>query len=203
MAGSSGQRGSRSSRREQELVATALELFSEMGYQETSIQELADALGITRSLFYYYFRSKEELLWRIIGHLGDELLEAIRPIATGPGSAAERFRQVVETHIGILLANLDAYRVYFAELNLVADRREQQLRQRSDEYHDLVSALVAEGQATGEFREGDPLTLVRLLMGMAYSVTDWYSGEGEDIGRVAADCMIAALGNFDTSVKPA
>src|SRR5262249_45372252 len=153
--------------------------------------------------FYYYFRSKEELLWRIIGHLGDELLEAIRPIATGPGSATERFRRLVEAHVAILLGNLDAYRVYFAELNLVADRRERELKQRSDECHDLVSALVPEGQAPGEFRQGDPLTLVRLLMGMAYSVTDWSSGEGGDVGRVAADCMIAALGNFDTSVKPA
>ena len=174
-------------------MAKALELFSEMGYQETTIQELADTLGITRSLFYYYFRSKEELLWRIIGHLADALLEAIRPIVTGPGSATERFRRVIEAQVDLVLANLDAYRVYFAELNLVADRRERHLKHRADEYHALVSALIAEGQATGEFREGDPVTLVRLLMGMAFSVTDWYSPGGGDVRRIAADCMIAAL----------
>ena len=164
-----------------------------MGYQETSLQELADTLGITRSLFYYYFRSKEELLWRIIGHLGDTLIEAIRPIVTGPGSETERLRGVVETHVDVVLENLDAYRVYFAELNLVADRRDRYLQQRANEYHELLSALISEGQATGEFREGDPLTLVRLLTGMAYSVTDWYSPDGGDVRGIAADIVVAAL----------
>jgi len=67
--------------REQQLVAQAVELFSHGGYRETSIREIAEKLGITRPLFYYYFDSKEELLWGIIGHIGYRLLEQGRPIA--------------------------------------------------------------------------------------------------------------------------
>ena len=65
--------------REDELLQNAIRLFSRGGFQQTSLQEIASELGITRPLFYYYFESKEDLLWRIIGHLGD-LLEQAEPI---------------------------------------------------------------------------------------------------------------------------
>src|SRR5258705_9821979 len=104
--------------REEELLRNAIQLFSHGGFRETSLQAIADELGITRPLFYYYFDSKEDLLWRIIGHLGDALLERARPIATAPGRPTERIARLLAKHIEALIENWDAFRIYYAERHL-------------------------------------------------------------------------------------
>jgi TetR/AcrR family transcriptional regulator, cholesterol catabolism regulator len=184
-------------KREEQLVAKAVELFSNGGYRETSLQEIADKLGIARPLFYYYFETKEELLWRIIGHLGDELLENARPVADADAAPGDKLSRLIETHVSALLTNVDAFRIYFAERHLVKGARHRRLNKGETAYQDLICAVIVEGQRSGEFRDGDPATLTRLLTGMANSTTRWYSDTGtlsiEELSRVAAECATAAV----------
>src|SRR5215471_10049591 len=91
--------------REQAILDQALELFSRQGYRETTLQEIADRLGITRPAFYYYFRSKEDVLWRLVENLGIRLLDQATPVARGEGSPAERLRTLMVRHARTVLAN--------------------------------------------------------------------------------------------------
>jgi AcrR family transcriptional regulator len=163
---------------EDQLVENALKLFSRGGFRETSLQEIADGLGITRPLFYYYFDSKEDLLWRLIGHLGDSLLERARPLAAAEASATERFRLLIESHVRTLLENVDAFRVYFAERHLLEGKRDRRLKRGELAYLELLTDLVAEGQASGEFKSGEPNVLAHLATGTANSVLSWYHPDG-------------------------
>lgn len=184
-------------KREEQLVAKALELFSNGGYRETSLQEIADRLGIARPLFYYYFETKEDLLWRIIGHLGDELLENARPIAESDAPPEEKLQALIETHVRALLSNVDAFRIYFAERHLVKGPRHRRLKKGETAYQELISGVVLEGQRAGAFRDGDPAVVTRLLIGMANSVTRWYSASGslsiDELSREAAELAAGTL----------
>src|ERR1700678_1953936 len=120
-------------RREEQLIEQALALFSDGGYGETSLQEIADKLGITRPLFYYYFASKADLLWRLIGHVGDTLLLGARPIAASDAAPAAKLRQILEAHATALLENRNTFRIYFAERHLVEGKRNRTLKRGEDE----------------------------------------------------------------------
>lgn len=164
--------------REDELLQNAIRLFSRGGFQETSLEEIARELGITRPLFYYYFESKEDLLWRIIGHLGDSLLEQAGPIAAAAEVPAERLRQIIEKHIKTLLDNIDAFRVYFAERHLLTGSKDLRIKRGELRYHNLVAAIISEGQQLNQFRAGDPHFLTRLSMGTANAPLRWYRPSG-------------------------
>jgi TetR/AcrR family transcriptional regulator, cholesterol catabolism regulator len=164
--------------REEELLRNAIQLFSRGGFRETSLQEIADELGITRPLFYYYFESKEDLLWRIIGHLGDTLLDQARPIAVADETPTRRLTRLFERHVETLLENVDAFRIYFAERNQLSGKRDLRLKRGERLYHELITEVIMEGQRLGEIRPGDPNLAARLAMGTANSLLRWFTPAG-------------------------
>jgi AcrR family transcriptional regulator len=170
-------------KREDELLQNAIRLFSRGGFQETSLEEIARELGITRPLFYYYFESKEDLLWRIIGHLGDSLLEQAEPIAAAAEIPTERIRQIMEKHIKTLLDNIDAFRIYFAERHLLTGNRELRIKRGELRYHNLIADIISQGQELHQFRAGDPHFLTRLCVGTANSPLRWYRRGGSMSSR--------------------
>lgn len=181
--------------REEQLLRQALELFSQSGFRETSLQEVADRLNITRPLLYYYFESKDDLLWRIVGHLGDELLNRARPIAASRLDPVEKMRRLLEGHADTLLLNVDAFRIYFAERHLLAGAREASRKRTPEQaefdrarhermlrgetaYAEIQRTVVSEAQQAGLFKAGDPALLARIVTGMGNSLVHWF-----DTGR--------------------
>ncbi len=178
--------------REEELLKNAIQLFSRGGFRETSLQEIADELGITRPLFYYYFESKEDLLWRIICHLGDTLLEQARPIAVMDETPTRRLSLLFKQHVEILLENVDAFRIYFAERHQLSGKRDLRLRRGERLYHDLITEVITEGQRLGEIGAGDAHLAARLAMGTANSLLRWYT----PAGAIPAEELVSATVEF-------
>lgn len=183
--------------REEQILQEALRLFSEVGYHGTSLQEIADELGITRPAFYYYFDSKNELLWRLIGTLGDQLLEEARPIVAAEASPAEKLRDLLIAHTRTILGNREAFKIYFAERHLVGRRRDRQLRRGEERYHRLIESVIREGQLAELFRHGDSSVLSLLATGLANSTLQWFKPTRDlsvdDVSALVADLGLAAI----------
>ena len=184
-------------KREEQLLRHALALFSNSGYRETSLQEIADKLGITRPLFYYYFNSKEDLLWRLIGHIGDELRDGARPIAESDAEPVEKLRQLLKAHAQTILKSRDAFRIYFAERHLVEGQRNRALKRGEDEYFGLISQIIGEGQRLGVFRKENRRVLAHLVIGQVNSIVRWFEPGGmmsaEDLSVLTADLAVQGL----------
>jgi AcrR family transcriptional regulator len=191
--------------RELRLQQQARFFFSVNGYEAASVQEIADALGITRPLFYYYFRSKEELLWRIIGELGDELLAQAREAITADEPPARILRNIIRLHANALLSDSEAFKIYFIERRTLTEERELAIRQGEVEYVQTIAAVVTAAQRASEIRDGDPHVLARLMTGLANSVLRWYSPDGdlgrEELAALVADTAIAGLRRGASTVE--
>jgi len=75
-----------------ELTAVAVELFSEKGYEETTVEQIAAAAGVSRSSFFRYFSSKEEVLLQAVDDTGEQVATALaqRPADEAPWTALRR-----------------------------------------------------------------------------------------------------------------
>jgi len=71
-------------RRKQEFLDTALELFSQRGYEKTTIQHIIDAMGVSKGAFYHYFQSKEDLVEQIAAAYADRVVLMWVEIAAMP-----------------------------------------------------------------------------------------------------------------------
>jgi AcrR family transcriptional regulator len=192
-----GPNGGAKSLREAQLIQQARVLFSGGGYMETSLQDIADKLGITRPLFYYYFESKADLLWRLIGHVGDTLRDGARPIAASDATPVKKLRQILEAHAAALLENRDTFRIYFAERHLLEGKHHRALKRGEDEYFGLIAQVIGEGQRAGVIRKENRRVLAHIVTGQVNSLLRWFEPDGmmsaEDLGRLSADITIRGL----------
>lgn len=83
-------RGSRPSAGAQRVLDAALDLFSERGFEGTSLQDIADRLGVTKAAVYYHFHTKDELLQALVRPAFDDLLALVAEGRRRPGGARGR-----------------------------------------------------------------------------------------------------------------
>ncbi|MCO1603311.1 TetR/AcrR family transcriptional regulator [Desulfosporosinus nitroreducens] len=83
-----------------ELVEIAEKLFLEKGYEETSIEDILKASGLSKGGFYHYFKSKEEVLAESINNFAESLLKELEPIIEDQGlNALEKLNRFMEKKI--------------------------------------------------------------------------------------------------------
>ena len=184
--------------REREIYDVAAAIFHRKGYAGTSLQDIADAVGLLKGSLYYYIDSKEDLLYRITQaiHEGARAnLEASRVVG-GPASA--RMRALVEGHVLAFRERLAWIRVFYTEHTaLSVDRRHEIVAERR-EYERYVDDLLREGQDDGSFCPGlDPRVVGSGILTMVNSVYLWYrpscDAPIEQIAAMYGDFVLSGL----------
>lgn len=181
-----------------QILQVAVTLFIEQGYDATSVAQLADRLGLTKSALYHHFDSKEELLAVALEQaLGG--LEAVldTPDATA-GTAADRLAAVLRGAVRVLVAQLPAVTLLLrVRGNSDTERTALQRRRAFDQ---SVTALVRAAQDEGSVRADiDARVATRLVFGMVNSLIEWYRPTGvEDADQLADDVLAVALDGLRT-----
>ena len=126
--------------RRKQLIATAIEVFARDGYHNTSMNDVAEAAGVTKPVLYQHFASKRELYRDILGEIGDELADTIAKAiaeAAGPRQQIElgfrAYFRFVETHN-------DAFRVLFG----AGTRRDEEFAHEARRVEGSIAELAAE-----------------------------------------------------------
>lgn len=132
------------------ILATARNLVSEGGWQETQIASVAAAAGIATGTVYRYFPSKAELFAEVLGTVSQREAEVLAGIAVSDGSALERLAACVATFVKRAMRNP---RLAYA---LIAEPCEPEidsarLTWRAD-ISEVIRRLIEAGQANGEIR---------------------------------------------------
>ncbi|TDE55962.1 TetR/AcrR family transcriptional regulator [Nonomuraea mesophila] len=155
------------------VLSIAVGVFNERGYDGTSMEDLARALGVTKSAIYYHVPGKEQLLARALDRALDGLSEMVADERAASGPAIERLEWVVRQSVRILVDRLP----YVTLLLRVRgnSRTEQAALERRREFDAFISRLVKEAAAEGSIRpDVDPALVTRLLFGTVNSIADWY-----------------------------
>lgn len=155
------------------LLAVAVEVFIERGYDGTSMEDLARAAGITKSSIYHHVESKEHLLRLAVERALDALF-SLAGEAREPGvPAVRRLQRLVGRMVEVLVAELP-YVTLMLRVRGNTDTERYALERRR-EFDQLMRELVAEAAAAGGIRSDLDLAVVeRLVTGMINSITEWY-----------------------------
>lgn len=132
------------------ILRAAATLFHRDGYEGTTMQEIARAVGLTKGSLYHHIRGKQALLYEILQHTLDRSLPDLERIATSPHPATERLRDAVRLHILTLVNDRDNVACFIEEGRSLAPEYRDAYVAHRDRYESLFRGIVADGIASGE-----------------------------------------------------
>jgi AcrR family transcriptional regulator len=153
-----------------DVLAVAAELFRARGYRATTLEEIADALGVTRAALYYYFDTKQALLEEICARSMDTVEAALQEVQDVP-DAGERLRAFARQLA--LNSGTDAARVFFRDAKELRPEVRAKLRDRAHRITRGAEEILEGGIAAGQFRPIDVRIAAPALLATLNSLPDW------------------------------
>jgi AcrR family transcriptional regulator len=167
------------------LLAVAVTVFNERGYDGTSMEDLSRRLGISKSSIYYHVASKEDLLRLALDRALDGLFAVADEARAGDRPAIERLEQLVRGSVRVLAERLPYVTLLVRAHGNTPTERRALARRR--EFDGIVADLVKQAERDGDIRpDVEPAITARLLFGMVNSLVEWYRP-----GRAAVDGGLA------------
>jgi AcrR family transcriptional regulator len=173
------------------LLAVAVSVFNERGYDGASMGDLSRELGITKSSIYHHVDSKEELLALALDRALDGLFAVADEVKAEIGPAIDRLERLVRGSVLVLAERLPYVTLLLRARGNTATERRALARRR--EFDEIVADLVKQAERDGDIRpDVDPAVTARLLFGMVNSLAEWYRPGREIAAGALADAICAA-----------
>lgn len=152
--------------RRQELLDAARALFVAKGYDNTSINDIIDAVGVSKGALYYYFASKAEILDAIALQETDRIVEITRRIAADPGLTA--LEKINRNAVEVQLARAARARARYQITHASGQTNNAKFAAKMHEYALQVGApalqsIIEQGQHEGVFDAPEPAELAQLI----------------------------------------
>jgi AcrR family transcriptional regulator len=191
-------RSRRPQRRRDEVLDVAARVFAERGFEGTTIQDIADRLGILKGSLYYYIDSKEHLLYELIADVWTGALELLAEVRASEDDPVTQLRELVRRHVAYVGTNVAKASLFLHELqSLTGKHRRVVFRQLSD-YERGVTEIVQAAQQQGTLRSDvDPHLVTMALLGASNWLSPWYGSRTrvvpEDVGEQYASMLVDGL----------
>jgi AcrR family transcriptional regulator len=175
--------------RDQEVLETAIRLFSEKGYASTSVQDLADELGMLKGSLYYYIDTKETLLRRIFEDSHAACSEIAERHRASEGAPLDRLEAFLVEYALWYVTHLQRASLFAREWRYASDDLKAFMSKQRKYYDTVVSEFVKAAQDNGDVRKDLDVRLATyFVMSAVSSLPDWFNPRGQQSAqKVAAE----------------
>ncbi len=178
------------------IMVGAADLFSQNGYQSTSMRDVAEKAGLQVSSLYRHVTGKQDLLYTVLDRLMDEVLDVGRQALTEGTSAPDRLRRLI--HNNICLVRPEETALLQSELGNLEPRDRSRLVEKRDAYQTMWLSVLDDGVARGDFVTQDVNVVYFGIMGAINYVEFWHNPEGKlsraEVAEIFADWILKSLG---------
>lgn len=185
--------------READVLEAAIDVFSEKSFAGSTVQDVAEAVGMLKGSLYYYIDSKDDLLFRILDRAHAEASGILAETKLLEAEPLERLRVYLERYIVFFLENIRTMTLYVREWRYLDESHRGRIVAQMRDYEDFVVGLIAEARERGDVdADLDPKYAAFFIIGAIASLPDWYRSGGrerpEDIARRYADLALRSVG---------
>jgi AcrR family transcriptional regulator len=199
----------KSTRREllrESILEAASNLFIQRGFQGTSMGDIAEAMGATRTALYYYFRNKEAILQELVSEVTVMAGTLASQAADPQADPAQALRQMVKQHARLILGHPVQFRVVERnEENLPAPLRKSAQAARRQVLDRFEHTLQA-GMQAGQFQVVAPKVAAFAILGMCNWCAWWFDPKGavplDEVADMLAQFALRAVAGADEACRP-
>lgn len=183
------------------IVQAGARMFTERGYDSTSLDQIAEKVKIHKTTLYHYINNKEDILYRALMITLEGLAEVLEDAESGKAPPLERLRRFFNALIEVQTTDVGRCLCLIGPQPL-GKKTGQEIKKQMRRLDQAVRNLISEGVADGSIRPSDPRLASAMLFGAFNWVARWYRKGGEytpaDIGKAYLNFFIegiAASGN--------
>ena len=180
------------------VLETAARLICEKGYEAASVQDIADACGLTKAGLYYYIRSKEDLLLEIQNYGMDIFEERVLLPVLNIADPVERLKACMEKNIHLVTEGWSKeVTIILHEHETLTGAARAQINARKKRYVHFLESSFEEAMREGRIRKVEPRVAAFSFLGMILWIYKWFRPEGklksEQIAREMQDLFFGGL----------
>jgi AcrR family transcriptional regulator len=188
------------------LLAIAAGLIAEKGYEQTAIRDVGRETGVSLPGMYYYFKSKEDLLFQIQHRTFASLLEAQQAVVDAGDPPERKLGRLIVGHLTFYAQHPNEMKVCTFELESMRGQPYEQIRRLRRRYYALLASVIDEALRCSGRVDSSGL-LVRHLTLFAFGMLNWIfmwydparDGSVERLGEEMADLVLDGLrGSFQS-----
>jgi AcrR family transcriptional regulator len=197
----------RVSKRHQTILETAAQLICRNGYEATSMQQIANACGLTKAGLYHHVQSKEHLLLEIMSYGMDSFDEQVLSKVASIADPVRRLRECMERHIRLVTRGRDKeITIILHEHATLTGASQAEINARKKRYVRFLESSFAEAIRDGRIRRVDPTVAALSLLGTVNWIYKWFHSDGKIPGERLAtempDLFFGGLAVHDRSQRP-
>ena len=183
-----------------EVYRTAAQIILRKGYDATSINDIANALGMTKAGLYHYINGKKELLFDIMNFGLDQLEEEVVNPAHSIADPAARLRFIITSHARLVTRGDGAITVLVDEITALTPVQYRKITRRKRAHFDRLRAVLDTLKAEGMLQDVDTTVATFSLLGMINWLSRWFRQDGalteeqvaEEIAKIALNGLLPA-----------
>lgn len=170
-----------------EILKAAAGAFRRLGFHGASVEEIAKALGMKKGNLYYYFRTKEEILFACHQYSLDRLLDVLEQVERDDRPPDSQLRALIVTFVHTILDDLHGTAL-FLDLEALTPAHLRLAIARRDQFDRGVRRVIQRGIDWGTFAPHiDPKLVSFALLGAVNWIPRWYSPDGPSTSQEIAD----------------
>jgi TetR/AcrR family transcriptional regulator, cholesterol catabolism regulator len=178
----------------QRILKTAAEIFADKGYHQASIRDIARETKVSLSGLYYYFDSKEELLFLIQDHAFGTLLVNLEGMLAGVEDPVRRLRILIENHLRFFTGNMAEMKVLSHEARALEGEFRRKVNAKKRRLTEMAMEILKEVNPESEI---DLRVATFSLFGMMNWLYNWYRDDQDvPVEKLAEDISRLFLGGY-------
>lgn len=164
-------------RRKEQLLAVALPVFAENGFHQTSMNDVADAAGVTKPVLYQHFPSKRALYLELLRSVGDDLLARILTATGEAGGPREQVERGLRAYFHFVADAAPSYRLLFGG----GTRRDTEFAEETARVERTIAEVVAPLIAVEGLADADRLLYAHAIVGLAEGTSRHWQTDDLDL----------------------
>jgi len=191
--------------RDREVIEAAVEIFWEKGYVNTSVQDVADRLGMLKGSLYYYINAKESLLVKIFDDSHTEIKSITDAAMASEGTSLDRLTRFLTNYASWTLTHLKRAALYSREWRYASEDLRASLVEHSRYYNRSLRSLIIACQEEGSIPAGvDARLAPNFIWAALTALPDWFNPARDAEASVTeryVGMALGALGVTETAAK--
>lgn len=183
------------------ILEAAVKVFAERGFYQSTISQIAKEAGVADGTIYLYFKNKDDILVQFFNYKTKQVFDKFREEVNKADNSFDKLRNLIRRHLNEFQNDRNMAVLYQAETHQNSRLVEEQIREMSKLYLDIVSEIVEQGQEEGSVRKDLYVGLVKrfILGGVDEVINTWiHSSVKYDLSSMAdplVDLFIRGIGN--------